>query len=242
MSKKQKIIFISVCAAILLIVAGVFLGLHITKINLTNAAVDYLCDKYNATEDEFELIDYENGNYYIDRTLFFEIKWSNYKWKYKYKDIVFNTERIDGKFYDDYQLNDLFEWTTEYLQNNVSEDIIGIEISSDMIYLHKNKFHAYINTQSDGFNQNKYWFKNEIAAFWSYQNLDTIHVYVNSMEHKEIIAKSVSRMPLEVFSVVVVFTNEDSIKRISNDTEGVVFDSICSDNYLDNEVYVYKVK
>lgn len=37
-------------------------------------------------------------------------------------------------FADDYQLPDIFEWCTEYLQENVSNDIVGVEMYSDIIY------------------------------------------------------------------------------------------------------------
>jgi len=37
-------------------------------------------------------------------------------------------------FADDYQLPDILEWCTEYLQENVSNDIVGVQMYSDIIY------------------------------------------------------------------------------------------------------------
>lgn len=134
MSKKQKIVFISVCAAILLIVAGVFLGLHITKINLTNAAVDYLCDKYNATEDEFELIDYERSKYFLNDDAIPQLEKGYYKWEFKYNDRNFFVNLIDGKYYDDYQLEDVEKWCVEWLQENIDKSVYVVEISAFDLY------------------------------------------------------------------------------------------------------------
>ena len=224
MKKKKTVIIIAV--VIVGIIISTILGLFITKTTLTNAALNYLCEKYSASEEEFELVESENGSFYVDRTVFFNIRWSSFKWKYKYNNIVFNVERINSNYYDDYQLNDLFYWTTEYFKKNINEDIVGISISSDMIYFHNNKYDAYENTQISGFVQNQLWTENEILSFWNSQIVDDLYVYVKSMDNKEQIAEDVSKILSKSNCIIICPTNTLVPNRTNNDSNGVVLDLI----------------
>ncbi len=208
------------------LILSVIIGFHIEKSYYTNSALNYLCEKYCASEEEFELVESENGCFYVDRTVFFSIRWSSFKWKYKYNNIVFNVERIKNNYYDDYQLNDLFNWTTEYFKKNINEDIVGVSISSDMIYFHKNKYDAYENTQTSGFAQNRLWTKNEILSFWKFQIVDNFYVYVKSMDNKEQIAEEVSKTLSKANCIIICPTNTLVPNRTNNDSKGVALDLI----------------
>lgn len=238
MSKKKKALKIIITIGfICLLIVSVIVGYYVEKSYYTNSALNYLCEKYNATEEEFELVESENGYFYFDRILFFELKWSSFKWKYRYNNIVFNVERINNNYYDDYQLNDLYDLTTAYLKENISNDIVGIYISSDMIYLHKNKYDAYENTQLSGFNQNKLWNEDETKEFWKSQIIENLYLYVDSMDNKEFIAENISKMIGKVNCIIICPTDTKSKPyRINDDSKGVVIDSIelkeCGDTYV----------
>ena len=139
MKKKNKVLIIVI--AILLLVAGVILHNY----SVENGAARYLSKKYGWEISEIEMIEYKKG--YIDYSLFpldfYFIKY-NPKWIYKYNDREFNVEYTNFHFADDYQLEDIFKWCTEYLQKKVDEEIAGIEISSDIIYHSSEKNYSYI--------------------------------------------------------------------------------------------------
>ena len=56
--------------------------------------------------------------------------WSPYKWEIQYNDKSFFVNRIDGKYYDDYQLDEIESVATEWFKQNVDNNIVGIKLSS----------------------------------------------------------------------------------------------------------------
>lgn len=133
-SKNDKKTLIIISVVISGIIISAILGYFITKINLTNSAVDYLCDKYNATENEFELIDYERSKYFLNDDAIPQIEKGYYKWEFEYKNRSFFVNRVDGKFYDDYQLEDVEKWCVEWLKKNIDESIVLVKISTSELY------------------------------------------------------------------------------------------------------------
>ena len=127
------------------IIAGLSIGLIILSafcvynaLNLTNyrfvkaRAVNYLCDKYDAEKDEFELVDYKHSRLVIEdyQEIFDVLQWCDFSFEFKYKDKSFFVNRYKGKFYDDYQIDDIEIWCTEWLQENVDENIVGVSFDS----------------------------------------------------------------------------------------------------------------
>ena len=135
MSKKKKIAAFIIIFMFLL-VGTVFL-LNFTNYSFVKSrAVNYLCDKYDADKDEFELVDYKPSKIYIGSSGEIEqhLAFSDFSFEFKYKDKNFFVNRYKGKFYDDYQIDDIEKWCTEWLQKNVDPEIVGVEIFSDVIY------------------------------------------------------------------------------------------------------------
>ena len=135
MSKKKRIMTI-VITIICLIIAFVF-TVKAINISKENNITSYLCEKYKWEEKDIEILNYQKGYWdynigFMDDSIYFN--YINPKWEIKYKDRVFNTEYYHFHFADDYQLEDIFQWCTEYLQENVDPEIVGIEVCSDIIY------------------------------------------------------------------------------------------------------------
>lgn len=134
MKKSSKIMIatlvIIVAGALALIIAN-YTSLNFVKFQCEN----YLSQKYDADKSEFELIDYKKfHSYWDDYNIFYPtLKWTDFSFEYKYNDKLFFVNRIDGKFYDDYQIDDVEKWCTEWLQNNIDERITGIEIKSGLL-------------------------------------------------------------------------------------------------------------
>ncbi|MBQ7740495.1 MAG: hypothetical protein IJT65_04605 [Eubacterium sp.] len=133
MSKKKKIIIVLLIIASVLCVYKI---LDLTSYNFVKArAVNYLCDKYDADKNEFELVDYKPSEFYISSSGEWaqQLAFSDYSFEFKYKNKNLFVNRYKGKFYDDYQIDDIEKWCTEWLQQNVDEKIIGISLKSNNI-------------------------------------------------------------------------------------------------------------
>ncbi|MBR6391815.1 MAG: hypothetical protein IKS12_00885, partial [Eubacterium sp.] len=108
MSKKKKIALFIIIFTFLL-VGTVFL-LNTTSYSFVKArAVNYLCDKYDADKDEFELVDYKHSKLYIASSGEWvqHLAFSDFSFEFKYKDKNFFVNRYKGKLYDDYQIDDI---------------------------------------------------------------------------------------------------------------------------------------
>ena len=131
MSKKKKIAAF-IIIFVFLLVGTVFL-LNTTSYSFVKArAVNYLCDKYDAEKDEFDLVDYKPSKIYIDSSGEIEqhLAFSDFSFEFKYKDKNFFVNRYKGKLYDDYQIDDIEKWCTDWLKENVDENINGIAFDS----------------------------------------------------------------------------------------------------------------
>lgn len=135
MKKSSKILI----AIIVIVIAGIgalfianYTSLNFVKFQCEN----YLSQKYDADKSEFELIDYKKSHFYWNSYTLFLPKpdWTDFSFEYKYNDKLFFVNRIDGKFYDGYQIDDVETWCTEWLQTNIDERVTGIEIDSSFIW------------------------------------------------------------------------------------------------------------
>ena len=131
---KAKNRILVVFSVVLLISAIIFGSYAVAKTVMTKGAFEYLQDKYEMTEEQLDILDYETGRYHLVSTdwIFepFKIEWHNYKWQFEYNGREFFVNRINGRYYDDYQLDDIQLWATEWLSKNVDEHIIGINFDS----------------------------------------------------------------------------------------------------------------
>lgn len=135
---KAKNRILVVFSVVLLISAIIFGSYAVAKTVMTKGAFEYLQDKYEMTEEQLDILDYETGRYHLVSTdwIFepFKIEWYDYKWEFEYNGREFFVNRINGRYYDDYQLDDIQLWATEWLSKNVDEHIIGIRIYSEFLF------------------------------------------------------------------------------------------------------------
>lgn len=140
---------------IMIIVSLVVSALVVFLINadnyMTACCYNYLSEKYSADKSEFALLDHDKGYLYLTEDAIPELKWAPYKWEFEYKGRSFYVNRIDGKYYDDYQLEDIESWCTNWLQQNVDERIISIEISTNSIikYSEYKENNLYVLSNND---------------------------------------------------------------------------------------------
>lgn len=91
----------------------------------------YLSLKYKEPPSKFELVDHNQSHFTREEYKVFltKTKWVDFSFEYKYNDRLFFVNRDKGRFYDDYQLEDVENWCTEWLQDNVDENINMVTMS-----------------------------------------------------------------------------------------------------------------
>lgn len=128
MKKSKKFIL----AILIIVIALVFVYLAILQIPKS-----YLSEKYNLERNEIKSV-YFVPPYFRNESNrssnIFDFEKVNSKWKIKYRNNNFYVDYIDGKFYDDFQLTQIYNWSVEYLQKNIDSHIFKVEIHSECIY------------------------------------------------------------------------------------------------------------
>ncbi len=130
--KKRNIIFVSVLVIFVIAVAI----LVSSKVFLNYEMKSALAEKYSWKTSDIKIREHEPER--TKRNLDLEggssIVHYNEKWVCEYNGREFNVEYTNNQYADDYQLEDIFNWCTEYLQKKVDPEIVGVEIFSDIIY------------------------------------------------------------------------------------------------------------
>ena len=129
--KKKKKAFTIILIIFILVVGSVFGGYFAIKTVMTKGAINYLQDKYNMSYNQITVLDYEMKKFGND-TSFLPLNtyWSPYKWEFEYNNKSFFVNRIYGKYYDDYQLDEMESVATEWFKQNIDNNIVGIKLSS----------------------------------------------------------------------------------------------------------------
>lgn len=129
--KKKKKAFTIILIVFILVFGVIFGGYFVTKTVMTKGAINYLQDKYDMPYNQISVLDYEMKKPGND-TSFLPLNtyWSPYKWEFEYNNKSFFVNRIDGKYYDDYQLDEIESVATEWFKQNIDRNIIGIKLSS----------------------------------------------------------------------------------------------------------------
>ena len=122
---------LSIIITITIIIVFIFGGYFVTKTVMTKGTINYLKDKYNMSYNQITVLDYEMKKPGND-TSFLPLNtyWSPYKWELEYNNKSFFVNRIDGKYYDDYQLDEIESVATEWFKQNIDNNIVGIKLSS----------------------------------------------------------------------------------------------------------------
>ena len=136
--KKNKIITGIVIFASLLCAISI-LAIVNSRANNPEIMKTHLSQKYGIDKNEIKVLEYipqhldtDFGFFGLDATN--TMNYVNRKWRCEYKNREFIVEYYNLKYMDDYQLEDIFNWCTEYLQENYDEEIVGVEVYSDIIY------------------------------------------------------------------------------------------------------------
>ena len=134
MKKSKRIIL-----TIVTVIAATFLLFNITHIIYVQChraeVVEYLVDKYNFDKKDIILLDYEGEKFHDDSDLGILFDWYTTPptWKLRYNKRTFGVSKTEYGFSDDYQLEDVFEWSVDYLKT-VDSNVIGIKINCGKLH------------------------------------------------------------------------------------------------------------
>lgn len=178
MKKSKRFIL----AILIIVITLAFVYLAILQIPKS-----YLSEKYNLERNEIKSV-YFVPPYFRNESNhssnIFDFEKVNPKWKIKYKDDTFYVNYIDGKYYDDFQLTQIYNWSVEYLQKNIDSNISGIEIHSECIY----NFQAENNSSSELIQESQihnfldFALKDYNNDFVVYYSVNDISTYIDDAE------------------------------------------------------------
>ena len=134
MKKAKKIVkslFIIIISALLLgfVIHTVYVQCHKAEV------VEYLVDKYDFDKKDIILLDYEGERFHDDSDLGILFDWytTSPTWKIRCNKRTFGVSKTEYGFSDDYQLEDIFEWSVDYLKT-VDPNVVGIKINCGKLH------------------------------------------------------------------------------------------------------------
>lgn len=186
---KKNVIFalITLSVFIIAIATGAVLKAYYTK--QSNLMVtEYLVEKYNTNAYDYKIKKHYSRklvNNSSHSSNLFEFYYTNETWNIIYNDRSFQVQKIRDEFYDNYQLEDISKYATTYLKDNIDENIIGMEISTELLYdstlpnlpTNTNKLITEDSTEALILNKNSDYLKT-ITIYYLTENSD---YYRNSM-------------------------------------------------------------
>ncbi len=177
-SKIENHVYVALIFAVFLAASIIIIALVVYPNLLTRNAKEYVANKYGVAQSEITEVEEYKAHIETEFVLLekFNIWVAPAKWVFNVDGKNFNVEYFQKHYVDDFQLEDLELWCTEYLQDNVDSNISGIELYSDMIF-HDNTYEllskrykyyspsAYALPYSD----NKLWRLEDTEEFLNYQ-------------------------------------------------------------------------
>ena len=134
MKKAKKIVkslFIIIISALLLgfVIHTVYVQCHRAEV------VEYLVDKYDFDKKDIILLDYEGEKFHDDSDLGILFDWytTSPTWKIRCNKRTFGVTKTKYGFSDDYQLEDIFEWSVDYLKS-IDPNVVGIKINCGKLH------------------------------------------------------------------------------------------------------------
>lgn len=130
---------IKIILRIVTIIFAVFLLfniIHIIYVQCHRAeVVEYLVDKYDFDKKDIILLDYEGERFHDDSDLGILFDWYTTPptWKIRYNKRTFGVSKTKYGFSDDYQLEDIFEWSVDYLKT-IDPNVVGIKIDCGKLH------------------------------------------------------------------------------------------------------------
>ena len=221
--KNKRVLLV---AAITITIASLIVGLFLTRESRANyAAKRWLSNKYDWSMSDIKIIDYQKDYFSSDIGFFFldapnTVTYHNKQWICQYNERQFNLEKYGNTYADDYQLEDIFNWCTDFLKQNVNKNISGVEISGDIFF---NGYTYVISLPDLRFNKT---YKNDYKLLW-----DSNKVFTES--DSELIINTLSEK--DKLAIFYTVDNLSEYIDISNDIElaNENYYSI-SENILDN--------
>ena len=199
--KNKKIQIPIILIACIIALAGVYKLLDSVCYPLVEAkAEQYLCDKYDAQPEEFELVDYNQAHlFWEEYKIFFQKPvWIDFSFEYIYNDRHFFVNRENGEFYDDYQLEDIEQWCTKWLQANVDSKITGFNLDIMDVTWYQNKtdkYYSYVITEEDSEKFLNEMSKNGQREFcFVYYYDSTINEFIQQDNEKNDIAQKLNKL------------------------------------------------
>lgn len=235
MSMKKKV-FIS----ILLIVLSFILG---STIYTFVAPPVYLAVKYDTSPFNYKLDRYDPAIYVFDLNNFDDY-FTTPTWQYTYNDKELMVQFFDNSFYDDYQMEYLFNESVKQLKKNVDNRIDGFAVNCDNSY--------GINDDEEGKLKNTFWNENNIDVFIN-NNL-TANIYVKVDEISQFydndgysdkyyeLTNSIEKKFRKTYpnvTIVQIFIHKGTVEY-SRDTANSYDFTSCYDANLDTESKWYK--
>ena len=134
MKKAKKI----VKSLLIIVISALLLGfvIHTVYVQCHRAeVVEYLVDKYDFDKKDIILLDYEGERFHDDSDLGILFDWYTTPptWKIRCNKRTFGVSKTEYGFSDDYQLEDIFEWSVDYLKT-VDPNVVGIEIDCGKLH------------------------------------------------------------------------------------------------------------
>lgn len=153
MKKGKRIIL-----TIVTVIAATFLLFNITHIIYVQChraeVVEYLVNKYDFDKKDIILLDYEGEKFHDDSDLGILFDWYTTPptWKLRYNKRTFGVSKTEYGFCDDYQLEDIFEWSVDYLKT-VDPNVVGIEIDYGKLHdiVTKENIKEFLINDNDSF-------------------------------------------------------------------------------------------
>lgn len=150
-TKKKKLLIV-----FLILIIGVLACLSVPTVRTLQAKY-YLSQKYDAKMSEFSVKDYK-GKHLMpseDMIFFEEYYLVGYSFEFEYNGRNFIVSKTDNGLYDDYQLENIEEWCTDWLKNNADLNMRGLSLDTDDILNYcenNNKDYSYVITEADAKN------------------------------------------------------------------------------------------
>ena len=177
--KNKKKLSLIIIVLFLIVFLMYFLCLQLPK--------TYLSDKYGYEKNEIKSIylipPYIHNNSNNSANIF-DFEKIGPRWKFKYKNETFFVDYLEGQYYDELQLSEIYDWSLEYLQENINKQITGIELYSEDIY----KYQKFVTESTDYINKSQIKeflelvLKNYEHDFVIYYSVNDISTYIDNKQ------------------------------------------------------------
>ena len=154
---------------------------HIIYVQYHRAeVVEYLVDKYDFDKKDIILLDYEGDKFHDDSDLGILFDWYTTPptWKLRYNKRTFGVTKTEYGFSDDYQLEDVFEWSVDYLKT-VDSNVVGIKINCGKLHdiVAKENIKDFLINDNDSFVI--YYKVDSLKQYYTYSKNDFKHTNDN---------------------------------------------------------------